>query len=37
MVHTLGLASRGGGFGMDQGDTIDTQGRMKRAKIEVIE
>ena len=25
MAHTLGLANRGGGFGMDQGDTIDTQ------------
>ncbi|KAG0367753.1 kinase-regulated stress-responsive transcription factor skn7 [Mortierella sp. AD032] len=39
MAHTLGLTNRGGGggFGMDQGDTIDTQGRMKRAKIEVIE
>ncbi|KAK3829579.1 MAG: HSF-type DNA-binding-domain-containing protein [Linnemannia elongata] len=37
MTHTLGLANRGGGFGMDQGDTIDTQGRLKRAKIEVIE
>jgi YesN/AraC family two-component response regulator len=38
MAHTLGLTNRGGGgFGMDQGDTIDTQGRLKRAKIEVIE
>ncbi|KAF9085014.1 kinase-regulated stress-responsive transcription factor skn7 [Mortierella sp. GBA35] len=37
MAHTLGLMNRGGGFGMDQGDTIDTQGRLKRAKIEVIE
>ncbi|KAF9121791.1 kinase-regulated stress-responsive transcription factor skn7 [Mortierella sp. 14UC] len=38
MAHTLGLTNRGGGgFGMDQGDTIDTQGRIKRAKIEVIE
>ncbi|KAF9126735.1 kinase-regulated stress-responsive transcription factor skn7 [Linnemannia schmuckeri] len=38
MAHTLGLTNRGGGgFGMDQGDIIDTQGRLKRAKIEVIE
>ncbi|KAF9953085.1 kinase-regulated stress-responsive transcription factor skn7 [Mortierella alpina] len=44
MAHTLGLMNRGGGFhdghglvshGMDE--TIDTQGRRKRAKIEVIE
>ncbi|KAF9919558.1 kinase-regulated stress-responsive transcription factor skn7 [Linnemannia zychae] len=37
MTHTLGLMNRGGGYGMDQSDTMDTQGRLKRAKIEVIE
>ncbi|KAG0248611.1 kinase-regulated stress-responsive transcription factor skn7 [Mortierella polycephala] len=45
MSHTLGLMNPGGGFheghglghGMDTNDGMDTQGRRKRAKIEVIE